>query len=438
MKQLVALVTVVAALWGWSDVQAEEARIAGFAFSCETLEGEKVKPKLGDIDGVSYSDLPAQRKQCLDEVGRKIAQCRENTAFGSDTRDWELAECLPLFREQAQMCVGHFERERVKCGDPGTESTGTVSLDSGERWRVQTALAADGFDPGPADGRLGPKTRRAIKAWQQAKGYPATGELTSAQVEALLGSADSPVPFGPNWIVTENQPCQLYNSNPVPGETVTWSGSCVDGKAFGEGRIVWRGSYGESMYEGPIRGGKSHGYGTYAYGNGERYEGEWRDDKRTGRGTYTWPDGGRYEGEWRNGDYHGHGVRTWANGNRYEGEWRDGKRTGRGTFTWADGDRYEGQFRDGEMHGRGTYAWADGDRYEGEWRNGDHHGHGVRTWSDGQRYEGQWRNDKPHGYGTFTRLDGERLSGQWRYGCFGNRYGTWQYVNATAAACGFE
>ena len=216
------------------------------------------------------------------------------------------------------------------------ERVGAVSLDSSERRRIQEALAAAGFDPGPADGQFGPRTRRAIQAWQQANGYAPTGELTSQQVEALLADAAPLEPFGPNWIIAENQRCQLYNPSPKPGETITWSGDCVDGKASGEGRVVWRGSYGESVYEGDFRDGKPHGHGTYTYSNGNRYEGDFRDGKPHGHGTYTSADGRRYEGEWRDSKPHGHGIYTTAAGRRYEGEWQEGCYEDQGA-TWAIG-----------------------------------------------------------------------------------------------------
>ncbi|MCP5153538.1 MAG: peptidoglycan-binding protein [Ectothiorhodospiraceae bacterium] len=41
---------------------------------------------------------------------------------------------------------------------------------------IQQLLAAKGFDPGPADGKLGPATRRAIRAYQTDAGLAATGE----------------------------------------------------------------------------------------------------------------------------------------------------------------------------------------------------------------------------------------------------------------------
>ena len=54
-----------------------------------------------------------------------------------------------------------------------------------QRIQVQQGLGALGFDPGPADGLFGPKTRVAIWDWQNAKGLEATGFLTRDEAEAL-------------------------------------------------------------------------------------------------------------------------------------------------------------------------------------------------------------------------------------------------------------
>jgi len=43
---------------------------------------------------------------------------------------------------------------------------------------LQIRLAALGFDPGEADGRAGPKTRKALKAFQRSRGLPADGYPT--------------------------------------------------------------------------------------------------------------------------------------------------------------------------------------------------------------------------------------------------------------------
>jgi hypothetical protein len=50
---------------------------------------------------------------------------------------------------------------------------------------VQEALKAKGNDPGPIDGRMGPKTRAALKAYQEANGLKATGQLDNQTAEKL-------------------------------------------------------------------------------------------------------------------------------------------------------------------------------------------------------------------------------------------------------------
>ena len=57
---------------------------------------------------------------------------------------------------------------------------------------IQRGLASLKFEAGPADGLFGKKTRRAIKAWQEEKGFAATGHLTGEQAQALeeAGMAD--------------------------------------------------------------------------------------------------------------------------------------------------------------------------------------------------------------------------------------------------------
>ena len=198
----------------------------------------------------------------------------------------------------------------------------------------------------------------------------------------------------PCWLETENQPgCHVWNDDPQPNETVTWSGACVDGKASSEGRAVWHHGGSTTTFEGGIRAGKMHGYGTHTGAIISRYEGEWRDGKPHGQGVAIWPDGRRYEGEWRDGNLNGRGTGVWPDGTRHEGEWRDGKRHGLGTTVSSEGGRYEGEWSDHNRHGRGTLVWSNGDRYEGEWRNDERNGRGTYTWANGIAETCEWRNN---------------------------------------------
>jgi hypothetical protein len=137
----------------------------------------------------------------------------------------------------------------------------------------------------------------------------------------------------PGWIADTRTGCRVWNADPRPAESVTWSGDCVDGLATGRGTAQWfTNGRPTDRYEGEYRAGQENGSGTFAWANGERYEGEWRNGERAGRGVYVWPNGDRYEGEWRDGLRAGRGVYAWRTGDRYEGEWLDDAPTGVGTY----------------------------------------------------------------------------------------------------------
>jgi len=136
--------------------------------------------------------------------------------------------------------------------------------------------------------------------------------------------------------------CRVWNNQPMPGETASWSGDCVDGRATGRGVLLWRfpgkdGTIKTQRFEGDMRGGKRHGRGRIDYASSARYEGPWVDDKPQGRGVYVLGNGARYKGEFRDGLMSGRGIKTWRSGNRYEGEFRNGFRHGRGVFIDAKG-----------------------------------------------------------------------------------------------------
>jgi len=76
------------------------------------------------------------------------------------------------------------------------ESTGMQSgtesrTAGGHRWskdkvkEVQEALKGNGFDPGTADGVIGPKTNQAIRDFQKSKNLQATGRIDERTASAL-------------------------------------------------------------------------------------------------------------------------------------------------------------------------------------------------------------------------------------------------------------
>lgn len=108
---------------------------------------------------------------------------------------------------------------------------------------VQRALAARGFDPGPADGLIGPRTRRAIRDFQLSRGEPASDILTPSQQSALIGPAGTAprsgtgaaLPFVGKWIGSVFQiPAGTQQMYPVT-MTISDTGGSIDYPSLGCG-----------------------------------------------------------------------------------------------------------------------------------------------------------------------------------------------------------
>lgn len=97
--------------------------------------------------------------------------------------DWNRSELYAL-------AVGHLS-DRL-AGRPALSVAAPADLAPlrlGDIRRLQKALADLGFDPGPADGMLGPRTRGALREWQKSRNLPADGYPTRTMIERIAGEA---------------------------------------------------------------------------------------------------------------------------------------------------------------------------------------------------------------------------------------------------------
>ncbi len=76
-------------------------------------------------------------------------------------------------------------------GSGDTSSQASSSGGSQSVRQAQQNLQAAGFDPGPIDGKMGPKTSQALKDFQQSKGIQASGKLDSQTQQALASGGSS-------------------------------------------------------------------------------------------------------------------------------------------------------------------------------------------------------------------------------------------------------
>ena len=83
--------------------------------------------------------------------------------------------------------------ERIEDCGPVAGQSATRKSDAGSRHMsdrstvkdVQARLNDLGYDPGPADGQMGPQTRAAIRAYQRDEGLTADGQITASLVKRI-------------------------------------------------------------------------------------------------------------------------------------------------------------------------------------------------------------------------------------------------------------
>ena len=63
---------------------------------------------------------------------------------------------------------------------------GDKTITRSDKSKLQRALTRQGFDTGGVDGKIGPGTRSAIRAWQSANGYPADGYVEKKLLAKIL------------------------------------------------------------------------------------------------------------------------------------------------------------------------------------------------------------------------------------------------------------
>jgi hypothetical protein len=69
----------------------------------------------------------------------------------------------------------------------------------------------------------------------------------------------------------------------------------------------------------------------------------------------TFRNGDVYEGELRKGEIHGFGTYRWSDNRVYVGDWDHGVRTGYGKCYYKDGGIYEGHIVNDKKHGSGLF-----------------------------------------------------------------------------------
>lgn len=93
------------------------------------------------------------------------------------------------------------------------QSVTAVKLDNSQIAEVQRLLKEKGYNPGAADGLMGPNTRRALSSFQKAKGLTATGKPTRETLQSLAPDTETQELLGLSPEFSQDQ----MQQEPVPG-----------------------------------------------------------------------------------------------------------------------------------------------------------------------------------------------------------------------------
>ena len=175
---------------GQTDPEPEQPANAEVAANCyldpsSIRQAQQHLKSLGlyksTIDGVSGRGTKAAIKKAKKLIGRKAS-----------AGDCITAKDITEFRLLAEAAVEVEELKTNTDEDDASETEGPIpeasnyQLSETQRLDAQRALKKFGFYNGMIDGDIGPATKLAVKSWQEATGYSATGELTVDQIDQLL------------------------------------------------------------------------------------------------------------------------------------------------------------------------------------------------------------------------------------------------------------
>ncbi|MFO1247123.1 MAG: hypothetical protein U1E93_02625 [Alphaproteobacteria bacterium] len=176
----------------------------------------------------------------------------------------------------------------------------------------------------------------------------ARAALAAALLNCGLLTASADETSNGQWL--KDGACALYSAGAGSGDTVSWTGACVDGYAEGLGTATFtHDGQTQSFTANFKRGVIPDGHVITRWGAGWSYDGDTVGGRFQGPGILTTDAADRFEGQWQDGKMNGFGLLRRANGERYAGDWKDDKPNGLGELFHADGSKLAGTFAEGKL-----------------------------------------------------------------------------------------
>ncbi|MBN2358939.1 MAG: peptidoglycan-binding protein [Deltaproteobacteria bacterium] len=159
------------------DILAAERRLSALGYATGAVDGvfDAKTARAVKAYRAEQESLPDNKSTLDREVWRNLQQTYQS-------------QVAPLQGVRRQRAVGSV-REHRRLDDATARAAQAGELKEGARGRcvrnLQAHLKAAGADPGAIDGDFGPRTKRAVKSFQDQSGLPATGQVDARTWQAL-------------------------------------------------------------------------------------------------------------------------------------------------------------------------------------------------------------------------------------------------------------
>ena len=303
------------------------------------------------VDGENYlAPVDAELRDKLDLRRRAVALDDVMEAMQGETRLVFLDACRsnPFSRFMSSTRGAARGLARVHAGGGSANGGGTL---------IAFATAPDDVaDDGT--GRNSPFTA-ALLRHISAPGMSVTDMLTRVRKTVMDSTGGRQVPWSndallqvfhfvpPGSAETFAAPAPRCRFQVDNMEAVEWSGRCIGGLAFGQGRARGQGW----SYSGGAIDGEAAGRGRLETADGERFEGNFRYGTASGPGTIYLPDGSRMEGSFIQGELGGWVELFFPDGSHLKGSFRDGEFSGEVFLDTVDGKSCSAYVFGGDLKG---------------------------------------------------------------------------------------
>jgi peptidoglycan hydrolase-like protein with peptidoglycan-binding domain len=139
------------------------------------------------VVAATWTIAPAYAQTTTDKMERKAERAADKAERAADKVEDKATDIKETLKDKAVRAKETIKDKAVRAKDKMRDTMHRADDRTAmtDTRTAQEALKNQGFDPGPIDGRMGPRTRAALSDYQRKNDLPVTGMLDDATMAKL-------------------------------------------------------------------------------------------------------------------------------------------------------------------------------------------------------------------------------------------------------------